>query len=41
MDLNFQLGDTGTISTSFIPDGAGGNYSFVDSEALLRLLRKE
>ena len=34
MDLSFQLGDTGTISTSFIPDGAGGNYSFVDSEVL-------
>ena len=34
MDLSFQLGDTGTISTSFIPDGAGGNYSFLDSEVL-------
>ena len=34
MDLSFQLGDAGTISTSFIPDTVGGGYSFVDSEVL-------
>ena len=34
MDLTFTLGDTGTISTSFTADGAGGSYSFVDSEVL-------
>ena len=34
MDLSFQLGDTGTISTSFTSDGAGGSYWFMDSEAL-------
>ena len=34
MDLNFQLGDAGTISTSFIPDTVAGGYSFVDSEVL-------
>ena len=34
MNMSFTLGDTGTISTSFTPDGAGGSYSFVDSEVL-------
>ena len=34
MDLSFQLGDAGTISTSFIPDTVAGGYSFVDSEVL-------
>ena len=34
MDLTFTLGDAGTVSTSFTPDGAGGSYSFVDSEVL-------
>lgn len=34
MDLTFQLGDAGTVSASFIPDGAGGSYSFIDSEVL-------
>ena len=34
MNMTFTLGDTGTISTSFTPDGAGGSYSFVDSEVL-------
>ncbi|MBT6038223.1 MAG: hypothetical protein HOH17_03070, partial [Halieaceae bacterium] len=34
MNMTFTLGDTGTVSTSFTPDGAGGSYSFVDSEVL-------
>ena len=34
MDLTFQLGDAGTVSARFIPDGAGGSYSFIDSEVL-------
>ncbi len=34
MNMSFTLGDTGTISTSFTADGAGGSYSFVDSEVL-------
>ena len=34
MDMTFTLGDTGTVSTSFTADGAGGSYSFVDSEVL-------
>ena len=34
MNMSFTLGDTGTVSTSFTPDGAGGSYSFVDSEVL-------
>ena len=34
MDLSFRLGDAGTVSTSFTADGAGGSYSFIDSEVL-------
>lgn len=34
MNMSFTLGDTGTISASFTADGAGGSYSFVDSEVL-------
>ena len=34
MDLSFSLGDTGNVSATFTPDGAGGNYSFINSEVL-------
>ena len=34
MDLVFRLGDTDNVSATFTPDGAGGNYSFINSEVL-------
>ena len=34
MDLRFRLGDMCDVEATFTPDGAGGSYSFINSEVL-------